>query len=241
MLVSAAVIAGGWVGRPSGTRRSPTVVEAESATENGSATTSEAAAPSTRSLDVPVYRQAYALSCEAASLRMALAYRGLTTDDAAILDVIGSDTRPPFYRDGVLRWGDPYTTFVGEVTGSEARLTGYGTYYPTIARAAIALGGSVLAAAEGISPQRVYSSVLDGHPAIVWVAYEWMTVVRSDYLAFDGATVPYAGPVEHSVTVVGVNPTSVLINDPDAGQYWIPKSTFESVYQTYNQMAVVLA
>jgi hypothetical protein len=64
---------------------------------------------------------------------------------------------------------------------------------------------------------------------------------NEDYIAFDGTSVPYAGPVEHSVTVAGVNPTSILINDPDAGQYWIPKSTFESAYATYNQMAVVLA
>jgi uncharacterized protein YvpB len=188
-----------------------------------------------------VYRQAYALSCEAASLRMALAFRGLTTDDAAILRLIGSDNRPPFYRGRVLRWGDPYKTFVGDVTGSEVKLTGYGTYYPTIARAATALGGGVLAAAEGISPHAVYSYVLDGRPTIVWVAYEWVAASRSDYVAFDGTTVPYAGPVEHSVTVAGVSPTSVLVNDPDAGRYWIPKSIFESVYQTYNQMAVVLA
>ena len=90
-------------------------------------------------------------------------------------------------------------------------------------------------------PHGLYSYVLDGHPAIVWVADEWVAAVRSDYTAFDGTTVPYAGPVEHSVTVSGVSPTSVLVNDPDAGRYWIPKSTFESVYQTYNQMAVVLA
>jgi hypothetical protein len=172
---------------------------------------------------------------------MALAYRGITTDDSAILDLIGADSRRPLYRDGVLRWGDPYTTFVGDVRGSELALTGYGTYHPTIATAATALGGTVLARGEGISPQSVYSYVLDGHPTVTWVAYQWVAAARSDYIAFDGVTVPYAGPVEHSVTLAGVSPTSVLINDPDAGQYWIPKSTFESAYETYNRMAVVLA
>jgi uncharacterized protein YvpB len=242
LLLGTAAIASGWVGcRPATTSRSLIGAEAMSPAEHMTVTTADTPAPTIRTLEVPGYRQAYALSCEAASLRMALAYRGITTDDAAILDLIGSDSRQPFYKDGVLRWGDPYSTFVGDVTGSEWALTGYGTYYPTIAAAASALGGTVLAAGERISPRSVYSYVLDGHPAVTWVAYGWVAATRVDYIAFDGVSVPYAGPVEHSVTVAGVNPTSMLINDPDAGQYWIPKSTFESAYDTYNQMAVVLA
>jgi uncharacterized protein YvpB len=241
LLLGTSAIASGWVGslqaRAVG---SPTVVGAMSNAADMTVPTPDAQAPTTRILEVPAYRQAYALSCEAASLRMALAYRGVTTGDASILDLIGSDSRQPFYQDGVLRWGDPYKTFVGDVTGSEWALTGYGTYYPTIAAAATALGATVLASGERITPQNVYAYVLDGHPAVTWVAYGWMAAARWDYVAFDGASVPYAGPVEHAVVVAGVNPTNVLINDPDAGQYWIPKSTFESAYDTYNQMAVVL-
>ena len=37
-------------------------------------------------LGVPYFRQAYALSCEEASLRMALAYRGINVSDLAILN-----------------------------------------------------------------------------------------------------------------------------------------------------------
>ena len=197
-------------------------------------------APVARTLDVPAYRQAFTLSCEAASLRMALAYRGVMTDDAAILRLIGSDTRRAFYGDGVLRWGNPYKTFVGDVMGSETRLTGYGTYYPTIAKAAAAFGGKVLTAAENVSPQAVYAQVLAGYPAIVWVTYQWVAAAPSGYIAFDGTQVPYAGPVEHSVIVSGVNATGVLVNDPESGAYWVAKGTFESSYQTYNQMAVVV-
>ena len=198
-------------------------------------------APASRTLDVPAYRQAYALSCEAASLRMALAYRGVTTDDAAILRLIGADTRRAFYRDGVLRWGNPYSRFVGDVSGSEASLTGYGTYHPSVARAAAALWATVLVAAQGISPAALYSYVLGGHPAIVWVTYRWVPAARSDYVAFDGTPVPYAGPVEHSVLVAGVTPTSVLVNDPASGRYWVSKGTFETAYHVYNQMAVVIS
>jgi len=194
-----------------------------------------------RLLNVPVYYQAYVLSCEEAALRMALAYEGIQATDAQILALIGIDWSAATYDSSGLRWGDPYTSFVGNPNGSEVYLTGYGTYYPNIARAAAALGGNVLQAGEGIAPADLYSAVLAGHPVVAWVTYQWVSAQRSDYVAFDGRTIPYAGPVEHAVTVVGVTSTTVYINDPDLGQYQVPKSVFEAAYATYNQMAVVLA
>ena len=193
-----------------------------------------------RLLAVPVYYQAYALSCEEAALRMALAYQGIQATDAQILALIGIDWSAATYDSSGLRWGNPYTAFVGNPGGSEVNLSGYGTYYPNIARAAAALGANVLQAGEGIVPTDVYSAVLAGHPVVAWVTYQWVGAQRSDYIAFDGRTIPYAGPVEHAVTVVGVTSTTVYVNDPDFGQYQVSKSVFEASYATYNQMAVVL-
>src|SRR5262245_12424509 len=197
--------------------------------------------PRTRTLSVPWYHQEYELSCEAAALRMALAHEGIATTDAAILDIVGIDRRPAFFENGALRWGDPFTTFVGDPNGSEVALTGYGTYYPTIARAAAALGGSVLASGQGIPAATVYAAVLQGHPVVAWVTYQWVTPARFDYTAFDSRTVPYAGPVEHAVTVVGVDEGSVLINNPWSGPEWVDKATFEAAYAVYDQMAVIVA
>lgn len=97
-----------------------------------------------------------------------------------------------------------------------------------------------LAAGEGISAQSVYQYILAGHPVVTWVTYQWVNAQRVDYLAYDGRVIPYAGPVEHAVTVVGVTPTNVIINDPDVGRTVISKSLFEASYATYNNMAVVL-
>jgi uncharacterized protein YvpB len=198
-------------------------------------------APPARILAVPWYQQAYELSCEEASLRMALAHESISTTDAIIINIIGIDTRSATFDHGAMRWGDPYVTFVGDPNGSETGVTGYGTYYPTIARAAVTLGGQVLSAGEGIAPAAVYDAILHGHPVVAWVTYGWVTTVRDDYVAFDGRPVPYAGPVEHAVTVVGVNEASVLVNNPISGPEWVSKSTFEAAYSTYQQMAVVLA
>lgn len=198
-------------------------------------------APSAHTINVPWYPQAYTLSCEEASLRMALAHEGISTTDAAILDIIGTDARPATFVNGVLRWGDPFVAFVGDPNGSEAAFTGYGTYYPTIARAAIRLGGQVLRAGQGIAPADVYDAILQGHPVVAWVTYQWVTAVRADYLTFDGRMVPYAGPIEHAVAVVGVQEHSVLVNNPGSGPEWVSKSTFETAYSAYDEMAVIIA
>ena len=139
-----------------------------------------------------------------------------------------------------MHWGDPYAAFVGNINGSEVALTGYGTYYPTITKAATALGGKVLRSGEGIAPGDVYQAVLQGHPVETWVTYQWVQPARRDYVAFDGRTIPYAGPVEHAVVVAGVDPGRVLINDPWFGPGWISKTTFEAAYAVYNQMAVII-
>jgi uncharacterized protein YvpB len=193
-----------------------------------------------RVLKVPWYPQAYVLSCESASLRMALAYEGIVTTDRAVLDIIGSDLRGPVFDSAGMHWGDPFATFVGNVNGSEVALTGYGTYYPTIEHAATKLGGRVLRSGQNILPAEVYDAVFNGHPVVAWVTYHWVRLTRKDYVAFDGKTVTYAGPGEHAVTVVGVQPTKVLINNPATGVEWIDKATFEAVYAIYDHMAVIL-
>jgi uncharacterized protein YvpB len=196
--------------------------------------------PTSRVLNVPWYHQVYELSCEEAALRMALAYEGIATTDDAVYAIVGDDPRGPTFDGGAMHWGDPYTAFVGNINGSEVALTGYGTYYPTITKAATTLGGTVLRSGEGIGPADVYQAVLEGHPVETWVTYQWVLPGRRDYVAFDGRTIPYAGPVEHAVVVAGVDPGRVLINDPWYGPGWISKPTFEAAYGVYNQMAVIL-
>ena len=72
----------------------------------------------------------------------------------------------------------------------------------------------------------------------------------ADVLAFarelDGGTFgpavehPGATLTEHAVTVVGVRPGFVLINDPWFGQAWHSKAQFESAYKTFSHMAVIV-
>jgi uncharacterized protein YvpB len=193
-----------------------------------------------RILAVPQYHQEHGLSCEAAALRMALASLGIQRSEDTLLSQIGADRRTPYTNSSGFHWGDPYASFVGNVDGSERGLTGYGVYYPPIAAVAQADGASVSQSGEGIAPSTIYQAVLAGHPVIAWISFDWIYHRVSHYVAFDGRTVQFGSPYEHAAVVRGVSNGSVLINNPWFGVQWISKSTFESSYATFNDMAVIM-
>jgi len=199
-----------------------------------------------RVLDVPLYHQAHRLSCEAAALRMALAYEGISVEELTLISYMGDDTRPARFdsRGKLATWGDPIAAYVGNPDGRLENLTGYGVYHAPVAKAAAQAGANVVAQGsglygEGIDPADVYKAILQGHPVVAWISNTYQVVPLASYVAYDGATVHYT-LTEHAVTVIGVRPDAVLINDPWFGQAWHPKAQFESAYRTFANMAVVL-
>src|SRR5438067_154713 len=194
-----------------------------------------------RQLPVPQYFQIHGLDCEAAALQMALAEQGIAVSQNTLLSQIGIDYRAPYWdASGAMHWGDPYANFVGNPDGAERLLTGYGVYYPPIARVAAMDGATVVRSGEGIAPATLYQDVLAGHPAIAWVSFDWKFHQVTHYVAFDGRTVQFGNPYEHSVVISGVSTDFLLINNPWFGLQWISKATFEPSYATFNDMAVVL-
>jgi uncharacterized protein YvpB len=192
---------------------------------------------------VPYMQQVYELSCEEAALQMVLARQGVSVTQAQILSALGVDGRAGFIDSaGVLHWGNPNANFVGDPNGSEVTLTGYGTYRPAIARVTNGYGVNVIGAGEGIAPAAVYQAILTNHPVVAWVAFDWQYHSPGSMLTWDGQQVQYEGPIEHAVTLIGVNQNSVLVNNPwpANGQQWVSKSVFEPAYATYHDMAVVI-
>ena len=90
-----------------------------------------------------------------------------------------------------------------------------------------------------VPPEELYQAVLGGHAVVAWISNTYHRVALSHYVAYDGASVGYT-LTEHAVTVVGVRPDAVLINDPSFGRAWRAKAQFESAYSTFANMAVVL-
>src|ERR1700686_1780392 len=202
--------------------------------------------PTERVLDIKIHYQEQNLTCEAAALKMALAYEGINVDEMTLISYMTRDPSPArFDANGPLpNWGDPEQGFVGNPDGHIERYTGYGVYDRPVAFAALLAGANVVAAGGGlygspIAPSQVYDAVLDGHPVVAWISNTYRTVGLKQYTAYDGATVSYT-LTEHAVTVIGVRPDAVLINDPWFGQHWHSKAQFEAAYATFEQMAVIV-
>lgn len=190
---------------------------------------------------VTYHHQDFELSCEEAALQMALSHEGIYPSQAQELNDIGIDWRHGYYDAwNNLRWGDPYINFVGDPGGSEVTLTGYGTYYTTITGLVHRYGGQALEVGEGVPPADVYNAVMHNHPVVAWVSFDWRYHPPGQWLAFDGRWVQYQGPVEHTVTVVGVTPTDVYVFNPWFGPQWVSRATFEAAYATYRDQAVVV-
>jgi len=210
---------------------------------------SAAGASAARLSQLSYVAQSHLLSCEAASLQMALTHAGIQRTQDAILELIGIDRTPPeLAADGsVLHWGDPFDRFVGDPDGSEIGLTGYGVYAPALGRAATASGAHVLVAAQGVAAAQVYDYAAHQHPVIVWVSMsghgDYRPQPTTSYVAFDGRQIVFGPGFEHSVVVVESTPDSVRLYDPepDVGPHWISRAEFEASYQVFGEMAVALS
>src|SRR5205085_1029279 len=74
-------------------------------------------------------------------------------------------------------------------------------------------------------------------PAIAWVSFDWRFHQVTHYVAFDGRTVQFGNPYEHSVVISGVSTDFLLINKPWLGLQWISKATFEPTLASCKDMA----
>jgi uncharacterized protein YvpB len=172
---------------------------------------------------------------------MGLAAYGHWYSQNALFALENPDLRAPVMGPNhtVLRWGDPYTNFVGNVNGSDRIPTGYGVYYPVILSIAQTHGLPHSTGGEGYAPATIYRELQNGHPVETWVETNWLRPQLGTWTAFDGRSVRYSF-VEHAVTLSGVSATQVRVNDPLHGtKYWISKALFETVWADFNNMAVI--
>ncbi|PID31025.1 hypothetical protein CSA80_00185 [Candidatus Saccharibacteria bacterium] len=180
-----------------------------------------------RKLNVPYYRQVHALSCEAASLRMALAYYGVATNDDAILQRIGYAPQP---RDTATNtWQDPNIEFVGDVDG-KLGVTGWGVYAGPVAKAARSYGRSA-DVVYSPSVQQVAAAIYSGKPVVAWGVMGWRAVDDSWNTATSG--VVHAAKNQHVRLVYGVegsasNPVGFYLHDPISGSKYISAAALQA-------------
>jgi uncharacterized protein YvpB len=197
--------------------------------------------PATVTIPVPVIQQSMVLDCETAALQQALTYFGINVGQPQLFAQQNADVRLPVMgsNHSVLRWGNPYKNFVGYVNGSDWIPTGYGVYWPVILDLARNYGLPNAIGGEGFAPSAIYAALAAGYPVQVWVQTRFARVPLGTWTAWDGTAVRYSY-AEHSLTLTGVSPTQLRVNDVlDASQYWVNKSLFEANFADFNNMAVI--
>jgi len=170
-------------------------------------------------LNVPVYQQPYSSSCELTSLRMVLAFRGITASEMEIVQRVGFNPRP---RDTATNtWDNPNEMFVGDLNGLQ-KSTAYGVHAPPIAKAARTYGRQATLE-YGLTASFISARIHEGNPVIFW---------GHSYPAKPDSWNTSSGVVQtwmnsHARVVVGVvgnasNPSGFYINDAWGGKafYW---------------------
>ncbi len=189
------------------------------------------------SLDIKFHRQEHSLSCEIASLKMALSYYGVNASEKDLLAQLPIDAAGPRRAGNV--WGDPNKGFVGSVDG-EMPNTGYGVYEKPIALVASKYRSSE--ALNDASLDEILGAVADKHPVIVWVPIadahdiSWKTP--------EGETVP-AVYGEHARVLIGFSgsvgqPDHLFFMDPVYGRIRTTPDEFSRDWSKLGNRAVII-
>jgi uncharacterized protein YvpB len=186
-------------------------------------------------LKAPAYKQQYANSCEASTLRMALALKKISIkNDVELLGRFGYN---PTYKDWTNNiWDDPQKQFVGFVDIAGKPLGGYGVYGLPVVKAIKSYGlNAEYATSTAITPSFLAQSIDNKNPVIVWgyssfteAPYTWKTKEGVEVKAFRG---------EHVRLIIGFkgtieNPEGFYLNDSLKGkyaEYWTTQKLMENI------------
>jgi uncharacterized protein YvpB len=176
-------------------------------------------------LKVPHFMQPYVNSCEATSLRMALAFKGVVKNEIQILSKFVYN---PTFKDWTKNiWDDPQKQYVGYVDVSGKPNGGYGVYGLPVLRAVEGFGRTgVYATGTAITAQFLAQEIDNRNPVLIWgytslkePAYTWTTPEGVVVTAVRG---------EHVRVVTGFkgtvdNPVGFYVHDSFYGkkdEYW---------------------
>ena len=186
-------------------------------------------------LDVPFHRQEHSLSCEIASLRSLLLYRGLDIPESDLIALLAFDPTPR--RLGI--WGDPHKGFVGDIDGKMFK-TGYGVYWEPIAQVANNFRSSEYFTGWGTA--RLAEELEKGNPVIVWNYVGkgdlgvWKTPEGKVIVGVNG---------EHSRVAMGYtgakeDPAGFYLMDPIYGKIYEPIDEFRKKWALFGYSGIIV-
>lgn len=180
--------------------------------------------------------------CEITALTMAMQYQGFDVSKT----VMAEDYLPKssnWYYVGDKRYGPDFRQVFA---GNPFSASGYVCGAPAIVTAAngfLENAGSSWQAFDltGTDPEDLYSLVLQDIPVVVWITIDmvnrpisggWYVEETGEYLEWS--------KMDHCGVLMGVDDSSVTINDPIAGVVTASKSRFESVYEQRGMQSVAI-
>jgi uncharacterized protein YvpB len=197
--------------------------------------TGKTAGTSTVRLNVPFHRQEHSLSCEVASLKMALAGVGVEVPESELVAKLAYDSTPR--TSGV--WGDPYVGFVGDIDGKMLG-SGYGVYWDPIAKLGLQYRNTEVI--HNGSLQQLLYHIHQGRPVVVWGYFgrgnrtTWTTPNLKTVDAVNG---------EHARVLIGyngnsLNPDSLILMDPIYGEQTWSVQDFLNNWSTLESAGVAV-
>ena len=221
------------------TRQNPSfAVPQKSETQAISVPQNPAPEPQITMLPIAVDWQDDALSCEAASLKMALTGKSIFVSENEIMEKIGYDVETP--RRGET-WGDPHQGYVGDIDGKMCK-TGFGVYWEPVAVAAKHWRGAE--AFSGGTIEDVVREIQAGNPIIVWGSLSNSALTDCSWYTEEGNYIP-AFKETHVRVVIGFvgpadNPSKIILNDPLAGRVYWSTDYFLQNWSVFNSSGVVV-
>jgi len=201
-------------------------------------------------LSVPLIKQIYSLSCEAAALEMSLSYKGIRVSQDQLIGEIGFSepiNRQEFGEKTI--WGDPDEGFVGNYKGVYAKVQnqtlvgdGWGTNEGPVLRVAKKyLPNSY--ARTGATLEDIKDALFQDKPVIIWLVQRYHSPITWEYFTLQGKRVTFQQ--FHVVVVTGLEVQSDgsviwLINDPIYGHLRYSSTQLETEWQKYNSRMVAI-
>ncbi len=194
-------------------------------------------------LNVPLYRQTHAFTCNITAVAMALSYSGVPSSEMSVYNAVPKDNTPcTKVGTDIIIWGNPHVGYVGNIDGA-GECGGYGIYWEV---------ASSYMSSVGVS-NRIYTGwnvadlaheVQNGHPAVIWWQNGWASPFDKSWNTPDGQYIRAINGM-HSEVVVGFigpadNPTHIITNDPWRGRRTLNVAYFNSLWGYFNRTAVVV-
>ena len=168
----------------------------------------EEISPAEVKLDVPRYKQAHSLTCEASAASMVANFYRIPLSEEEIIEALPRDENPNL-------------GFRGRLDGVPGGLIDYGVYAEPIRKVLAANGLEATYVEDGLDGIR--RALNREHPVIAWVTYRLRVEQPVEIRLSTGQEVKMVN-YEHTVVVTGYNQEGFWINDPYDGKVHFYKS-----------------